>query len=125
VSLSEISLQASRKNGAQLRAQAMVFRRPDHAGAVGIEQGSDQGGALGLGESRGHTGKGDGRSDAGRDAELALRDVEQAGEASAASGDDAAGAEGFEDAAVTKVVAQHMEELAGAGLEDFAEQALI
>ena len=91
---------------------------------MGIEQHSDGGGALGLDQFPRHAGKRHGHADARRDAQLALRDVEQAGRAGAAAGEDAAGAQRLEHAALAKVVAQHVKELAGARLENLAEQAL-
>src|SRR5271170_1666071 len=102
----------------------MVFRSTHDAGAVGIEQGSNQGGAFRLSKFLGHAGQRDRRTNTRGHAQLALGDIEQATKASAASGQDTTSAEGFEHAALTQVVAQHVKELAGARLEDVTDQAL-
>src|SRR5271165_2012564 len=102
----------------------MVFRSTHDACAVGIEQGSNEGGAFGLSEFLRHAGQRDRRTDARGHAQLALGNIEQAAQAGTASGQDTAGAEGFEHAALAQIVAQHVEELAGAWLEDFSEQPL-
>ena len=68
--------------------------------------------------------RGTGEADARVDAQQALRDVEQTGEMRAAAGEHATSAHRFKHAALTEIVAEHLEELAGTGLEDFGDEAL-
>lgn len=91
---------------------------------MGVEEHADGGGELGRGEFGGHAGERDGGADAGGCAEEGLGNVEEVGELGTAAGEDAAGAEGFENAAFAEVVAEHGEEFTGAGFENFGEEAL-
>ncbi len=65
-----------------------------------------------------------GVADAGGNAQQAFGDFEQAGHLCAASGEDAACAEGLENSALAEIVAEQVEQLAGAGLEDLGDDAL-
>ena len=88
---------------------------------MGVKQHADRGGKLRLDQLLGHSGKWHRIAQTRRNAQQAFRYLEQPGQASAAAGDHAARAERTEYAALAQILAQQLEELAGARLKNLAQ----
>src|SRR5271170_6941563 len=95
-----VDLQTSCEYGAQFGPQALVVGGPQHAGAMGVEQHADGGGKFRLDELIGHAGKRHGITEPRGYAQHTFGHLEQAGEAGSAAGEDTAGAERAENAAL-------------------------
>ena len=91
---------------------------------MGVEQHADRRRKLWLHDVFRHPRKLHRVADARWNTQQALHHVEQSSKARTAPGQDASRAERFEHAALTEVIAQHVEELACARLQDFADEPL-